>query len=102
MKKEGMNTCPGCKRRCPMGETRCSYGRKYFEKQAGAQDKKHGWEKHLTQGSMLHQLISVGRSAKKALKKGEATEAQLLSSMNDDQQQSLSELLELFRSKNFG
>ena len=115
MKTESMNACPGCKKHCPMGAPRCKYGRNYFEKAAAAQEKplhrethhekgtkRHGWEKNVTQGSAVHRLISVGRSAKKALKQGRLTEAQLLASLSEEDRRALSEILELFERKNFG
>ena len=108
MKNESMNVCPGCKRHCPACAVKCKYGQKYFEKKACAeksnplQKKKARWKKTVSEGSAIYLLISAGRSAKKALKRGETTEARLLASLTDEERQTLAGLLDAFREKNFG
>ena len=95
--------CPGCSRHCTRDNPRCKRGRAYFAQmrdgvpKAAAvrkgSGKKRRWEKHVAEGGTAWQLICVGRRAKKALRREEISEAQLMSALNDQEREQLSLLL---------
>lgn len=105
LKKETAAVCPGCHKHCPMGGARCKYGRAYFEKlqkpseapaaiaAAEKPRKARRWEAHVAQGGLMWQFLSAGSGVKKALRRKQITEGQLLSLMNEQEQQALLHLL---------
>lgn len=99
MKKKNENVCPGCSRHCPANAVRCKRGRAYFaEREAAGPEKrphgKHKWEKRVSEGGLLWQLICFSRSAKKALCGKEIAEAQLLDALSEPERNQLWEILE--------
>jgi len=100
MAKQAMNVCPGCSKHCPMGSPRCKYGRKYFEKLAQEKEipqeirRHYKWEKLVHQGGLVWQLLWVASRSKKALRKKELTEHELLLALDNDELEQLQQLLE--------
>jgi len=92
MKKEKCNFCPGCKRACPSCCPRCKYGVKYFSKNA-ANEENPKWARHISVNGPAYQLLSISRSAKKALCKEKITEDALFEKFSADDRQIFSELL---------
>jgi len=107
MKKEQNITCPGCHKHCPMGCARCKYGRTYFEKlqkqrepsavlastEKNRPKKARQWEAFVAQGGLMWQFLSAGKGVKKALRRKQITEGQLLGLMDAEEQQVLLNLL---------
>ena len=97
MKQENCAHCPGCSRHCPAYAVRCKYGQKYFEKHPPESpapcSKKHKWEKHVTSGGLVWQLIAGSRNVKKALCREQITEETLLRQLTPEEQEALSRLL---------
>lgn len=100
------DVCPGCSRHCPLDHVRCKYGRKYVEKRGKEQEaaqsadekssRKTGrkWEKHVTQGGTAWKLLLTARTLKRALRKEQITEAQLLGSLTPQDLAALDALLD--------
>ena len=90
-----------------MGCARCKYGRTYFEKlqkqteapativsaEKAAPKKTCRWEAFVAQGGLMWQFLSAGKGVKKALRRKQITEGQLLKLMDDQEQQVLLNLL---------
>ena len=106
MKKKKATVCPCCSRHCTRDSLRCKYGRTYFEKldqraaeQAAAPQTeaarscKHKWAKLVAPDGLLFQLLTVSCKAKKALRSGRLTEAQLTASLTEANRDQLSSLL---------
>jgi len=102
MCKAKADRCPGCSRHCCAAHVRCKYGQKYFQKQQEAdisfqknQNDPHHykWEKFVQQGSPLWMLLWVSCQSKKALRKENLTEQQLLSALSESEQDQLRTLL---------
>lgn len=107
MKNETTITCPGCHKHCPMGCARCKYGRTYFEKLQKKQEaptaaivaeknvskKALRWEAFVAKDGLMWHFLSAGRGVKKALRRKQVTEGQLLGLMDDQEQQVLLNLL---------
>lgn len=91
MKKHEIAVCPGCKRHCPLHDVRCKKGRAWAEKIQSVQ--KHKWEKHVSPGGTLWQLLWTGRRVKKALRREEASEEMLLHNLSEAEQVQLCALL---------
>ena len=99
--------CPGCSRHCPMGQLRCKYGQKYFEKrqkqqavqadctQKADEDRRRcKWEKHVKEGGLAWKLLWAGRVGKKTLRRKKKTEAQVLSALTEPEKEQLGVLLD--------
>lgn len=97
MKHDKEAVCPGCHRHCPMHQLHCKYGKNYFAKKlareqetdVSAQKHKHRWEKYVTEGEVVHQMIDLSRRTKKALCHEKTTEARLLSALNLQEREAL-------------
>ncbi len=85
-------TCPGCGKHCAAANPRCRFGQKYFAKHAAGKDKP-AWERYVEQGGAAWTLLSVSRTAKKALKKGKITEDRMMAALNDGEKEQLQALL---------
>lgn len=107
MGKQKTDVCPGCSRHCPLSHVRCKYGEKYIEKrrrdqQAAGQLLTKGedgkprrkWEKYVTQGSTFWKLLLTASRLKKALRKEQITEAQLLAALTPQDRAMLDALLD--------
>lgn len=105
MTKERKDMCPGCSRHCTAGNEHCKYGRKYFgEKQKtpenGGERKQEPvnhqrkWEKHVTAGSPVWKLLWTASRSKRALRRKECTEQELLSLLDEVEQAQLDALLQ--------
>ncbi len=108
MKKSAANTCPGCGKHCPAGAVRCKYGQKYFARLNASADqspvkktspvsKPRKWEKNVCSGGLLWHFLSTGRRVKKTLRKGRATEDQILAMLTETEKSSLAAILEKIR-----
>jgi len=99
--------CPGCSKHCPMASPRCKYGRAYFAKQTQKENIKqtkntsnspsrssYKWEAYVTRGGPAWLMLLTLRNAKKALRKGRVTEAQLLRRLTDEDRLQLTALLQ--------
>ena len=100
MKKEKQARCPGCGKHCVRDCVRCKYGKNYFARldaksagEKGEKQKKRKWEKYVSEGGALWQLLNFGGGAKKALKGGKITEEKLLSALDAEQREQLSAIL---------
>jgi len=103
LKKQKTDVCPGCSKRCTRDNPRCKRGRAYFEQMRDGEPKaaavrkgsgkKCRWEKYVAEGGAVWQLICVGKRAKKALRREEISESQLMSALNDQEREQLSLLL---------
>ena len=101
------DVCPGCSRHCPMGQPRCKYGQKYFEKrqkqqaeQALRAQEEHPsgrhckWEKYIKEGGLTWKLLWAGKKSKKALRRKKKTEMQLMSALTETEKEQLGVLLD--------
>ena len=107
MKENTMPTCPGCKKHRAMGAAQCKYGQRYFSElersipsaeretdRGDRKDRTHKWEKNLERGGLVWNLVRTGRKARKALKRREISEKQLLDVLNEAERTELAEILE--------
>ncbi|MBP3645672.1 MAG: hypothetical protein J6K55_04525 [Clostridia bacterium] len=97
MKKSNIPTCPGCSRHCPACSVRCKYGRQYFQKhpvETKCDSKKHKWERYVTEGEMLWNLLAHGKKIKKALCHQQLTESALLSLLSEEEKAAVSSALQ--------
>lgn len=105
MKIQTENICPGCSRHCPASHVRCKYGQKHFEKLRQAEDttscsgevkrkSRYKWEKHVTAEGLLWRLLRHSSRIKRALRKKQVSEQQLLGTLTPQEQAQLSMLLE--------
>ena len=99
MAKQREGVCPGCRRHCPCGAERCNYGRKYFAAQAQKKKEEENgshqykWEKNVTRGSAIWQLLWTDCQLKKALKKEKCSEERLIAALDDSEKQQLDSIL---------
>lgn len=100
MKKEKDAVCPGCHRHCPMHQLHCKYGKNYFAKKLAKEQEekvaepKRRWEKFVTDGEVLHQMIDLSRRTKKALCHQKTTEDHLLAALECQERETLHNLLD--------
>lgn len=110
MKKPKQAVCPGCSRHCTADKVRCKHGRAYFAKlidhnaeensdlQTGLRRKhKHKWERDVEQGGVLWHMLCIGRRIKRALRRREITEPQLLNALSESEK---TQFLEILRKMN--
>jgi len=84
------DTCPGCSRHCPMNRLHCKYGEKYFAKR----QEKPKWAALVSEKGLLWQLLSTSKNVKKALKRKETTEEELLACLSGEEKDLLMETLQ--------
>lgn len=100
MKNAKEAVCPGCSRHCPMHHLHCKYGKNYFakklakEQEMPAEKHKHRWEKYVTDGGVVRQMIDVSRKTKKALCHEKITEAEVLAALNMQEREALRQTLD--------
>ena len=103
MAKGRKDVCPGCSRHCSLNHVRCKYGQKYIEKIRKAdadshhapESKRHyKWEKLVAQGGLAWKLLWVSSRSKKALRRKQLTEQELLSALDDAAQAQLNAILD--------
>ena len=89
--------CPGCSRHCSADNLKCRRGRAYFEKKIAeekAQDgPKYKWERYVTQGSAVKELLTAAAMVKKALKAGWVKEEEILNALNEEEREQLAGLM---------
>jgi len=100
MKKQKANVCTGCSRHCTAENVRCKHGRAYFAiaaqakaPEGGMQKPARKWERGLTPGGSLWQLLTLSRRMKKALRGGEIKEQKVISVLTQAEQQQLLQLI---------
>jgi len=98
VKKE--NVCPGCSKHCPLNAPRCKYGIRHaakLQKKATAcatkKQKQYKWERHTAKGGPAHLMLTVSRSAKKALCHEKTTEERMFASFTPAEKELFASLL---------
>ena len=103
MAKGRKDVCPGCSRHCSLDHVRCQYGRKYVEEIRKAEEENHQppeeahrfkWEKYVAQGGLAWKMLWVSSRSKKALRRKERSEQQLMSALDEDERAQLNAMLD--------
>lgn len=96
---EAMMKCTGCSKHCCEDAPKCKYGRTYFAKMRDKQEQEnpkqqYKWERNLTRGSLIWQMLMVNRRMKKAVCKGRITEEALIAALTLDEYEMLHKALD--------
>jgi len=101
LKKQKQDVCPGCSRHCTQDCVRCKCGRAYFAGRSSsgtpapqeAPRKKRKWEKYAAEGGLVWRLIIAALRAKKALRREQIAEAQIMDVLDEQEKTLLDQIL---------